>query len=396
MPHSATLTMPLSGQAPFSCLARLRRVASASGLFLSAVTCALLFSACFAVAAPTLSQLQKNLTREQSKAAERKKSLQRMTDQERQLNAGLAAAENRILELEKGIELHQAKLSELSQTDDKARAEYEALLEQQARTEKAQTETLRLLWDITCKRATVGGRDMADWAETDREYTWSRELFTVLEDHRKQLDAQETKLTQVLGRREKISRDMQSRLRAVDEEKGRLLQSRIDYGARLAELRKKRDTTEEELTETLKLIDSLNFQIAEQSGNSIEEMKNKLPWPVKGKVQQRYAPQGAPASRGIGIATGEGEEVRAIAGGKVVHNNVLRGFGTVLIVQHGDDYYSLYAFLGSSILKVGENVASRQRIGTTGYYPAIKGPGLYFELRFKQKAINPEQWLAPS
>ena len=83
-----------------------------------------------------------------------------------------------------------------------------------------------------------------------------------------------------------------------------------------------------------------------------------------------------------------------MAGGKVVHNDVLRGFGTVLILQHGDDYYSLYAFLGNSPLQVGQDVAGRQQLGTVGYYPAIRGPGLYFELRFKQKAINPEQWLS--
>ena len=364
--------------------------------------CALLFAllAAFflpgrpAWAASSLEQLEKKLAQEQKKAAERKQSLKRLTEQERQVNAGLAAAEARILELEKGIELHQAKLRDLAYADDEVRGEYEKLLAEQTKTEDAQAEALRLLWEITGKRIAVGNRDMADWAETDREYAWSGELYATLEGYRKKLDEQEAKLTKVIGRRDKISRDMQDRLNAVNEEKRRLLNSRLAYDKRLAELRLKRTDTESELSDILELVESLNLEISQRSGKDIERSKGSLPWPVSGKVELAYAPQATPASRGLGIATAEKAAVRAVAGGKVVHNDVLRGFGTVLILQHGDDYYSLYAFLGSSPLQVGQDVAGRQQLGTVGYYPAIRGPGLYFELRFKQKAINPEQWLA--
>lgn len=363
--------------------------------------CALLLAALFLVlvggparAASSVEQLEKKLSQEQKKAADRKQSLKRLTEQERELNSSLAEAEKRILDLEKGLELHQAKLRDLASADDSVRAEYERLLAEQAKTEEAQSETLRLLWEIAGKRIAVGNRDMADWAEADREYAWSKELYAALEGYRKKLDEQESKLTKVIGRRDKISRDMQERLNAVNEEKRRLLQSRLSYDKRLAELRQKRTDAESELNDILELVESLNLEISQRSGKDIEKSKGSLPWPVTGKVVQDYAPQAVPASRGLGIATADKAAVRAIAGGKVVHNDVLRGFGTVLILQHGDDYYSLYAFLGSSPLQVGQDVTSRQQLGSAGYYPAIKGPGLYFELRFKQKAINPEQWLA--
>ena len=345
-------------------------------------------------AASSIEQLEKKLAQEQKKAAERRQSLKRLTDQERQINAGLAAAEARILELEKGIELHQAKLRDLAYADEEVRAEYEKLLAEQSKTEEAQAETLRLLWEIAGKRIAVGNRDMADWAESDREYVWSGELYAALEGYRKKLDEQEAKLATVIGRRNKISKDMQARLNAVNEEKRRLLNSRLSYDKRLSELRLKRTDTESELGDMVALVESLNLEITQRSGKDIERSKGKLPWPATGRVTQSYAPQAVPASRGLGIATAEKAPVRAVAGGKVVHNDVLRGFGTVLILQHGDDYYSLYAFLGNSPLRVGQDVESRQQLGTAGYYPAIKGPGLYFELRFKQKAINPEQWLA--
>ena len=345
--------------------------------------------------APSLAQLEKNLAREQERAAARRAGLQRLTEQERRINADLAAAEERILHLESGIADRQKHLLELARNDDASRREYETLLAEQNRTEKALAGSLRLLWEITCRRLAVGSRDMLDWAEADREYAWTQGLYLRLEMHRRELDAREVRLAEVLGRRQKLSLEIRQSMRAVEEEKSALLQTRLAYEQRLSALRRERRDTEAELTNILKLVDSLNLQITE-AGVDISRLKGKLPWPVAGTMRQRYAPSGSPPSRGLGFASADKAAVQAVAAGMVVHNNVLRGFGTVLIVQHGEDYYSLYAFLGGSPLKVGEEVRSRQRIGTSGYYPAVNGSGLYFELRFKQKAINPEQWLAPS
>ena len=365
---------------------------------LLAALCALMF----ALAAPppgvaaqaSVSRLQQDLAREQKKAAERRQSLERLTEQERKLNADLAAAEKRILELEQGIATQQARLRELDSADGKARAEYEALLAEQAKTEEAQAQALRLLWEATGRRIAVGGRDTADWTEIDREYAWTRELYAALEKYRAELDQQEVKLAQVLGRRDTISRDVQRSVRAVNAEKNKLLQARIAYDRSLAELRRRRVSTETELQNILKLVESLNLEISQRAQGDIAGMKGSLPLPVSGQIRVRYAPQRNPASRGVGFSTADGAEVRAVAGGTVVHNDVLRGFGTVLILQHGEEYYSLYAFLGNSPMQVGQDVAVRQVIGATGYYPVIQGPGLYFELRFKQKAINPEPWFA--
>ena len=385
--------------APAKAPSRIQSRAPLGGLraFVACLLCAALAAAFIAapthsLAATPLAQLEKKLKQEQKNAAERKKSLSRMTEQERKLNADLAAAEKRILELERGIAGHQQKLLEIGTADDKERLQYEQLLAEQAKTEAAQAETLRLLWELTGRRDIVGNRDMADWADTDREYAWSRDLYAALEKYRKELDAREAKLVEVLGRRDKLSRDMQQRLTSVNNEKAQLLKKRLEYDKSLAQLRKKRESDEAELARVIKLVDSLNFEITQRSAGDIAAMKGRLKYPVSGKVRVRYRPQASPPSRGLGFGTAEKAAVRSVAAGKVVHNDVLRGFGTVLIIQHGEEYYTLYAFLGSSPLKVGQDVETGQSIGQTGYYPAIKAPGLYFELRFKQKAINPEPW----
>ena len=81
--------------------------------------------------------------------------------------------------------------------------------------------------------------------------------------------------------------------------------------------------------------------------------------------------------------------MQSIFWGKVVHNDTLRGFGHVVIVYHGFDYYSLYAYLSETYVRNGQEVEKDEPLGVVGYYPKADGPGLYFELRFHQKPINP-------
>lgn len=64
--------------------------------------------------------------------------------------------------------------------------------------------------------------------------------------------------------------------------------------------------------------------------------------------------------------------------GKVVHNDQLRGFGQVVVVFHGEDYYSIYAFLADTSVVVGREVSQGDQIGVSGFYPKAQGPGLYF------------------
>ncbi|MDR3177325.1 MAG: peptidoglycan DD-metalloendopeptidase family protein [Desulfovibrio sp.] len=340
----------------------------------------------------TLRQLENDLALEQKKAEERKQSLQRLTNEERRLNADLAAAEKRILELEKGLDAGQGKLLALGTAGDKVGKEYETLLAEQKKTEEALARTLQLLWEISNRRPLAEAAE--ERAAAERDLAVSRELYEALEKYRRQLDRQETRLAGIAGRGNKLSQEMRQSLNRVNEEKARLLKARLAYDKRLGEIRRVRVDAETELNAAIKLISSLNFEISQRQGGDLTALKGRLQKPVSGKVSIRFAGGGDFASRGLGFAAADKAEVWAVAGGKVVHNDVLRGFGTVLIVQHGEDYYTLYAYLGSCPLKVGQEVRGRQKVGTAGYYPAIKGPGLYFELRFKQKAINPEQWFA--
>ena len=349
----------------------------------------------FAAENTSLATLEKRLATEQKKAKERRASLEKLTDQERRLNADLAKAEREIQDAEARLQKLEEQLGVLTKSDKAAAEEYEQIEAELAKTLAARQETMRLLWVVTVKREGVGSRDMLDWDATDREYRWSHELLRALGQHQQELQGKREELEALLARRAKYAEEVEANFTKVKAEKDALLASRIKFSQNLTRVRSQKDDTEAELTRLLTLVESLNYQI-ETAGGNLPDLKGRLPWPVKGTVKKRFAPSGNPPCRGVGLSTAEGAIVQAIAPGRVVHNDLLRGFGTVVIVQHGEEYYSLYAFLGKSPLKIGDSVAKDGRIGTVGFYPDIHGPGMYFELRFRQKAINPEQWLKSS
>lgn len=368
------------------------------------VFCLVLFSLCvflpdavFAAARSSASQLsgiEKQISQEQAKAKARRDSLLRLTGEERNLDKELAASETRILRLEASLEKEEKRLESLVASDAELARKGEAILAEQAKTEEAMTEVLRVLWELHARRIGVKGRDLPDWPVTDREHAWASELFSSLDSYRKSLDIQRKELAVVADKRASIAKEAQERIVSLNKEKEELLQNRIRYGQRIAELRKQKKNTEEELTSILELVQNLNLrlQAAEELGD-IAKAKGKLPWPASGKLRARYRPAAQPPSRGLTLGFDGDTPVRAVHWGKVVHNDVLRGIGRVVIIMHGDEYYSLYAFLSDSPMRIGQDVARGDIIGTSGFVTTIDGPGLYFELRHHQKTVNPEEWL---
>jgi murein hydrolase activator len=127
-----------------------------------------------------------------------------------------------------------------------------------------------------------------------------------------------------------------------------------------------------------------------------QELKGRLRLPVIGELANRYGSPRADSGlswKGLFIAAKQGQEVRAIAGGRVVFADWLRGFGNLMILDHGGGYLSLYGNNESlyrqvgDLVKMGDPVAA---VGATGGNPET---GLYFELRFQGKPLDPLTWV---
>jgi septal ring factor EnvC (AmiA/AmiB activator) len=122
-------------------------------------------------------------------------------------------------------------------------------------------------------------------------------------------------------------------------------------------------------------------------------LKGKLPWPVKGRLAQRF---GSPRSEGIWdgvlIDASEGMEVQAVTRGKVVYAEWLRGYGLLTIIDHGQGYMTLYAFNQSLYKRMGDQVKAGDVIASVGQSGGRSQSGLYFGIRKKGVPIDPLEW----
>ena len=131
-------------------------------------------------------------------------------------------------------------------------------------------------------------------------------------------------------------------------------------------------------------------------GTPFQQLKGKLHLPVRGELGNRF---GSPRSdsglnwKGLFIAARPGEEVHAIAAGRVVFADWLRGFGNLLIIDHGDSYMSLYGNNETLYKQVGETIRGGETIAAVGNSGGNTDSGLYFEIRYQGKPFDPLTWV---
>ena len=130
------------------------------------------------------------------------------------------------------------------------------------------------------------------------------------------------------------------------------------------------------------------------SDGSFGRQKGNLRLPVRGNVAGRFGSprDGGGTWRGLFIKAGVGSEVKAVAGGRVVFAEWMRGFGNLLIVDHGDSYLSIYGNNDSLLKQVGQAVKGGETVATVGNSGGNPDSGLYFELRHQGQPIDPMKW----
>jgi murein hydrolase activator len=129
---------------------------------------------------------------------------------------------------------------------------------------------------------------------------------------------------------------------------------------------------------------------------AFSSLRGLLRLPVRGELSGRFgAPRGASGieAKGVFIRAPQGEPVRAVAQGQVVYADWMRGFGNLMIVDHGENYLSIYANAESLLRQVGDTVATGEPLATTGASGGREETGLYFELRHLGRAFDPLGWV---
>ena len=126
------------------------------------------------------------------------------------------------------------------------------------------------------------------------------------------------------------------------------------------------------------------------------QLKGRLRLPVIGELMNRFGGQRQDSGlswKGLFISAKPGREVKAVAGGRVVYADWLRGFGNLLILDHGDSYMSLYGNNESLLKQVGDETRAGDTIAASGNSGGNPESGLYFELRFQGKPFDPIPWI---
>lgn len=219
--------------------------------------------------------------------------------------------------------------------------------------------------------------ELRDTAETIRRTeTDLRDRQRQLESLRGALLEQRQALANERTARARLISDLQSDLDAKSREHELLAASRERLGSLLARLRRDADP-----------VGGRELGIG---------TRGDLPWPVEGQVQHRFgdARTGRTRWQGVYFRAPTGSEVRSIAPGRVAFADWLRGFGLLVIVDHGDERMSLYGAADSLYVRLGDRVERGEPIASVGQSGGHSVVGLYFEIRESGKPTDPLAWLA--
>jgi len=166
-----------------------------------------------------------------------------------------------------------------------------------------------------------------------------------------------------------------------------------EQGARVAALGK----DERALSELLERLRDVFADIPKQLSGAepFASMRGRIAWPLTGKVVTAFgaADESGRRSSGLLVSAKAGTPVHAVSHGRVAFADWLRGYGLMIIVDHGDGYLSLYGCNETLLKDVGDWVNAGETIATSGASGGQKTAGLYFELRTKGQAVDPRKWL---
>lgn len=352
-----------------------------------------LCSAAFVSADSTVDRLKDEIQDTRQTVKQQKQELLKLTREERSMFGELATIEDRISDVERELFRQEDDLAGIMEDEQAAKADQRVLEGELAEITGKLKSMLTKLWPVHSRKLENRFGSLDNWEKADRNFVWLASLYkeTKVELNKAQEKADE--ISANLEVQKDLRLKVQSKLSEINSTKDGLLKDKLSLLAGIKGIRALKISHEQELKGLLETINNLNYRLKSLTSRKIANFKGSLPRPSEGKLKVRFKPAAKPPVRGIGIQTSGNIDVKSIFWGKVVHNDTLRGFGRVVIIYHGYNYYSLYAYLAESFVKTGQEVEKDEIIGKTGYYPNLKETGLYFELRFHQKPVNPQKWL---
>lgn len=218
---------------------------------------------------------------------------------------------------------------------------------------------------------------------------------TNLSESTRQLETKRGELQNLYDQAEEKRQALENKERSLREFTLRVQRNKLLFEQTIKEYQERAEQLQALMDKIIKQEVTLPFRFV-----PFYEKKGKLPWPLTGKVITLFGLQRHPQfntvtlNNGIEIApVGQDRTVRTVHAGKVVYADNFQGYGDLVIVDHGLNYYSLYGHCAEFLINKGDWVQEGQPIAIAGDSGSLKGLCLYFEIRYKTKALDPLQWL---
>ncbi|MGD0885397.1 MAG: peptidoglycan DD-metalloendopeptidase family protein [Thermodesulfovibrionales bacterium] len=341
--------------------------------------------------------------------------------------------------IQKEMELYKGKLEETRKREHSVLEEIDTvdkrldaieteLKKQQSKSEQTEAQIRRVEAEISANQEYLNQKKswMKRKLQTMQRYGQSYELFVLMSaddigqmmrrwKYLEQVTMYERRLIdsyistiKSLEERKKQLKDLRAEMRR-DEERVRLVETTLsekkkDRELILVSVRSERATHEKMLRELQEASGRLRDVIKKLEEKETYEargfsaLKGRLLWPVLGKIVIPYGSQKDPRfntpvfRNGIYIKADD-DAIKAVYAGKVVFAEWFKGYGNLLIVNHGEGYHTLYANLSEIFFKVGDIIKGQDVVGKAGESGIVNAPSLYFEIRYKGKPLDPVQWL---
>ncbi|MGR5196230.1 murein hydrolase activator EnvC family protein [Vibrio rotiferianus] len=367
-------------------------VVTRSAVILACALSATFSSSTFAVSQQELKGVKSEINRQQ----------QSLTSQERKLNdlqKSLKDQELGISKLERDIKQTKSELAKADQNINKLEEKI-ALQEAQRQAQEEQLKQLIQTYYVT-ERAKANGHLLNEGIEEDR----ISQYFQHLAKARSEVIDAISKITEELAHNknqlELEKAQIESLLKQQSQKRTSLASTQSNRKKTLGKIQKNIKDDKRYLAELQRNETRLKAEIAKAAKRNavpmdgIAKQRGKLPWPIKGRVLHNFGTKqtGQVNWKGMVLSANYGQQVKAVYSGTVVFAEYLRGYGLVVLLDHGKGDMTLYGYNQALTKKEGDKVTAGEVIALAGDTGGQDRASLYFEIRRNSEAQNPKSWL---
>ena len=360
-----------------------------------------------AFSAPASADSEKSMTEAEIKALEQ--DIRKMKELLETLNKERTATQSRIEKADKEISKIQKNINDLEtrhregQNEVKKIQGRQNILTAKSKQQKEQiARSLRSMYMNSSDSRLKLLLNQEDPEELSRQLTYLEYAQTAQLQAVKEYESTISELEQLGQQQNALVLRLSREKNELDKDRQRMLKQQAERQTLLKQISSRRQQGGRELSEMEQQHQKLAEVLAQIQSRQIESsqpfnnLKGKLQWPVPGRVLFSYN-QKRPDTRlswpGIFIESNPGAPVRAVHDGRVIFSDWMRGYGLLTIVDHGNDYLTLYAHNEWTLKNEGEVVLAGEPLALSGQSGGQLSPGLYFEIRRKGNPENPASWL---